>query len=87
MCLFFQVKLYTCHLGGNDLKVPSFFRALTFVYPYGATLSVIKPAVAVLSTGSICFPLNRPVLAFYQGKVSRSFILLSLIIMFVNQNL
>lgn len=38
-------------------------RALTFVYPYGATLSVIKPAVAVLSTGSVCFPLNRPILA------------------------
>lgn len=45
------------------------FRALTFVYPYGATLSVIKPAVAVLSTGSVCFPLHRPVLAFYHGKV------------------
>lgn len=44
-------------------------RALTFVYPYGATLSVMKPAVAVLSTGSVCFPLNRPVLAFHQGKV------------------
>ncbi|MBN3308594.1 intraflagellar transport protein 52 homolog [Amia ocellicauda] len=43
-------------------------QALTFVYPYGATLSVVKPAVAVLSTGSVCFPLNRPVLAFYQVK-------------------
>ncbi|XP_072521936.1 intraflagellar transport protein 52 homolog [Salminus brasiliensis] len=41
-------------------------QALTFVYPYGATLNVMKPAVAVLSTGSVCFPLNRPVLAFYQ---------------------
>lgn len=47
-------------------------RALTFVYPYGATLSVMKPAVAVLSTGSVCFPLNRPVLAFYQVKVRSS---------------
>ncbi|KAM3877989.1 intraflagellar transport protein 52 homolog [Diretmus argenteus] len=44
-------------------------QALTFVYPYGATLSVMKPAVAILSTGSVCFPLNRPVLAFYQIKV------------------
>ncbi|KAL2090768.1 hypothetical protein ACEWY4_013031 [Coilia grayii] len=43
-------------------------QALTFVYPYGATLSVMKPAVAVLSTGSVCFPLNRPVLAFYRAK-------------------
>ncbi|XP_056130443.1 intraflagellar transport protein 52 homolog isoform X2 [Lampris incognitus] len=47
-------------------------QALTFLYPYGATLSVMKPAVAVLSTGSVCFPLNRPVMAFYQeaGKLA-----------------
>lgn len=51
----------------------SLCRALTFVYPYGATLSVIKPAVAVLSTGSVCFPLNRPVLAFHQGMVRCTF--------------
>ncbi|XP_013846162.1 intraflagellar transport protein 52 homolog isoform X2 [Sus scrofa] len=43
-------------------------RALTFVYPFGATLNVMKPAVAVLSTGSVCFPLNRPILAFYHSK-------------------
>ena len=47
----------------------SLCRALSFVYPYGATLSVMKPAVAILSTGSVCFPLNRPVLAFYEVKV------------------
>ncbi|XP_043566602.1 intraflagellar transport protein 52 homolog isoform X2 [Chiloscyllium plagiosum] len=44
-------------------------RALTFVYPFGATLSVMKPAIAVLSTGSVCFPLNRPILAFYYSKL------------------
>uniref|UniRef100_A0A4W4FDN1 ABC-type uncharacterized transport system domain-containing protein n=1 Tax=Electrophorus electricus TaxID=8005 RepID=A0A4W4FDN1_ELEEL len=44
-------------------------QALTFVYPYGATLSVMKPAAAVLSTGSVCFPLNRPILAFHQAGV------------------
>uniref|UniRef100_A0A8C1LWS8 Intraflagellar transport 52 homolog (Chlamydomonas) n=1 Tax=Cyprinus carpio TaxID=7962 RepID=A0A8C1LWS8_CYPCA len=42
-------------------------QALTFVYPYGATLNVMKPALAVLATGSVCFPLNRPVLA---GKLA-----------------
>uniref|UniRef100_A0A8B9C3N9 Intraflagellar transport 52 n=2 Tax=Anserinae TaxID=2068722 RepID=A0A8B9C3N9_9AVES len=47
---------------GHDLQ------ALTFVYPFGATLNVMKPAVAVLSTGSVCFPLNRPILAFYQHE-------------------
>lgn len=27
----------------------------------GGTFSVTEPAVAVLSTGSVCFPLNRPI--------------------------
>lgn len=46
-------------------KVPIYFRALKFVYPYGATLNVARPAVAVLSTGIVAFPLNRPVCAVY----------------------
>jgi intraflagellar transport protein 52 len=40
-------------------------QALRFVYPYGATLNVARPAVALLSTGSVAFPLNRPVCALY----------------------
>ncbi|XP_041672451.1 intraflagellar transport protein 52 homolog [Cheilinus undulatus] len=52
----------------EDENVGNNAQALTFVYPYGATLNVMKPAVAVLSTGSVCFPLNRPILAFHQGK-------------------
>jgi len=41
------------------------------VYPYGATLNVQKPAVAVLSTGVIAYPLNRPVAACIAPKGSR----------------
>lgn len=41
-------------------------QALSFLYPYGATLNVAKPAVAVLSSGSVSYPLNRPVCAFYK---------------------
>lgn len=41
---------------------------LTFLYPYGATLSVNKPAVPVLSSGTVSLPVNRPVLAFYETK-------------------
>uniref|UniRef100_A0AAY4EIS6 ABC-type uncharacterized transport system domain-containing protein n=2 Tax=Denticeps clupeoides TaxID=299321 RepID=A0AAY4EIS6_9TELE len=52
----------------DDENVGNNAQALTFIYPYGATLNVMKPAAAVLSTGSVCFPLNRPVLAFYQVK-------------------
>ena len=41
--------------------------ALSFVYPHGATLNVARPAVPVLSSGSVSFPLNRPVCAFYRN--------------------
>ncbi|XP_062507358.1 intraflagellar transport protein 52 homolog [Corticium candelabrum] len=43
-------------------------QCLTFVYPFGATLNVQKPSVAVLSSGSVSFPLNRPVCAFYKSS-------------------
>lgn len=44
-------------------------RALSFLYPYGVTLNVMKPAVAILSSGTVSFPLNRPVSAIFPGKV------------------
>ncbi|XP_063311762.1 intraflagellar transport protein 52 homolog isoform X1 [Pelobates fuscus] len=50
--------------GGNNTQ------ALTFLYPYGATLNIMKPAMAILSTGSVCFPLNRPILGFYHSRVN-----------------
>uniref|UniRef100_A0A915DDG6 Uncharacterized protein n=1 Tax=Ditylenchus dipsaci TaxID=166011 RepID=A0A915DDG6_9BILA len=39
--------------------------ALTFVYPYGATLNVNRNSVAVLSTGTVCYPISRPICAFH----------------------
>uniref|UniRef100_A0A8C9VX97 Intraflagellar transport 52 homolog (Chlamydomonas) n=1 Tax=Scleropages formosus TaxID=113540 RepID=A0A8C9VX97_SCLFO len=62
-------------------------QALTFIYPYGATLSVMKPAVAVLSTGSVCFPLNRPVLAFHHVKDAGKLAVLGSCHMFSDQYL
>jgi intraflagellar transport protein 52 len=38
---------------------------LEFVFPYGATLNVQKPAIPILSSGPISYPLNRPVAAAY----------------------
>uniref|UniRef100_A0A3Q2ZWF6 Intraflagellar transport 52 homolog (Chlamydomonas) n=1 Tax=Kryptolebias marmoratus TaxID=37003 RepID=A0A3Q2ZWF6_KRYMA len=69
----------------EDENVGNNAQALTFLYPYGATLSVMKPAVAVLSTGSVCFPLNRPVLSFYQGKESGKLAVLGSCYMFSDQ--
>ena len=50
-------------------------QAISFVYPYGSTLNVKSMTkglrvVPVLSTGSVCFPINRPVMAFYEDESS-----------------
>ncbi|KXJ27589.1 intraflagellar transport protein 52 homolog [Exaiptasia diaphana] len=57
--------------GTSDVESSEFGKSLTFVLPYGATLNVVKPATAVLSTGSVSFPLNRPVCAFHSSKYSK----------------
>lgn len=40
---------------------------LKFVYPYGSSINVRKPGFALLSSGPISFPANRPVSAFYMS--------------------
>uniref|UniRef100_A0AAQ5YHN6 ABC-type uncharacterized transport system domain-containing protein n=1 Tax=Amphiprion ocellaris TaxID=80972 RepID=A0AAQ5YHN6_AMPOC len=81
----YAVFLIQTHTDNSITVTFTFIMALTFVYPYGATLSVMKPAAAVLSTGSVCFPLNRPVLAFYQGKESGKLVVLGSCHMFSDQ--
>ncbi|CAH0403051.1 unnamed protein product [Chilo suppressalis] len=39
-----------------------------FVYPYGATLTVKKPAAAILSSSDVCYPVKRPVAAMYSSE-------------------
>mmetsp|Transcript_23525 Transcript_23525/g.39445 ORF Transcript_23525/g.39445 Transcript_23525/m.39445 type:complete len:455 (+) Transcript_23525:325-1689(+) len=41
---------------------------LHFVLPYGATLTVQKPAVSILSSGKIAYPMHRPVGAVWEKK-------------------
>ena len=43
----------------NEAGVDEF--GLQFVYPFGATLSIQKPAIPILSSGSLAFPMNRPI--------------------------
>ncbi|CAD5223001.1 unnamed protein product [Bursaphelenchus okinawaensis] len=44
-------------------------QALSFVYPFGSTLTVTKETIPLLSTGSVCFPMNRPICA---GRVTEN---------------
>ena len=48
---------------------------LTFVYPFGATLDVQKPAVPLLSSGTVSYPLNRPLAGICQPSKSSGKIL------------
>lgn len=41
---------------------------LSYLYPFGATLSVSKPSVPVLSTGTTSFPSLRPTCTFYENE-------------------
>lgn len=50
--------------GGGD-------NGLTFVMPYASTLMVQKPAVAILSSGKIAYPMQRPVGALWKGVEAR----------------
>ena len=43
---------------------------LEFVYPRGATLQVQKPAVAVLSSGKVAYPMHRPLGAMWDAGSS-----------------
>ncbi|CAH3162276.1 unnamed protein product [Porites evermanni] len=57
--------------GSTDFDKTDLGQSLTFVFPFGATLNVVKPAISVLSSGSVSFPLNRPVCAFHSSRYSK----------------
>ncbi|CAG2110970.1 unnamed protein product [Medioppia subpectinata] len=74
-------KLQKLNNGENDDT--NQIQNISFVYPFGATLNVAKPAVAVLSTGSVSLPLNRPVCAFYnEPKSGGKIVVLATTLMF-----
>jgi hypothetical protein len=59
--------------GGGASGIPSITseknelaaQSMHFVYPFGATLNVQKPSVPVLSSGTVCYPIKRPLCAVY----------------------
>ncbi|KAL9981305.1 hypothetical protein ACROYT_G009992 [Oculina patagonica] len=74
--------------GSSDADRTELGQSLTFVYPYGATLNVVKPAISVLSSGSVSFPLNRPICAFHSSRYSKGkMVILGSVHMFSDQYL
>ncbi|XP_052684232.1 intraflagellar transport protein 52 homolog [Crassostrea angulata] len=72
-------KTFSVEEDGNNAQ------ALSFLYPYGATLNVMKPSTALLSTGSVSFPLNRPVCALYENRNHGKLVVLGSVHMFSDQ--
>lgn len=60
--------------GDMENEVTTTAQSLSFVYPFGATVNVVKPAIPVLSSGTVSLPVNRPICAFHtkhgQGKLA-----------------
>jgi len=53
------------------LEAKSDHTALSFIYPYGASLNVQKPAIPILTTGPISVPTHMPIAAIYTPKTRR----------------
>jgi len=57
-----------CSFLNRDNSNVTIFRCISFVFPYGASLNVAKPAAPILTSGSVAYPLNRPLCAFYSSE-------------------
>jgi len=63
-----QLALTITKEDGDIANVGKDNGGLEFVFPYGATLNAQKPAIPILSSGPISYPLNRPVGAVYDKQ-------------------
>lgn len=57
-----NVSATVSKLGGGALE------KLPFVYPYGTSLNVAKPSRPMLSSGSVSFPMNRPIASVWESE-------------------
>ncbi len=56
----------TGNRGGE--KSPSKIETMNFVYPYGASMNVQRPAIPLLSSGPTSYPMNRPVASMWESE-------------------
>ena len=51
------------------------YQGFKFVYPFGTSLVSKQPAIQILNTGSVCFPVNAPVFAYARKSSGYVFVL------------
>ncbi|KAF7631148.1 Intraflagellar transport protein 52 [Meloidogyne graminicola] len=56
------------NLHGDTEEDNNFSDSLEFIYPNGCTLNVNRKSISILSTGTVCYPISRPVCAFHYVK-------------------
>ncbi len=48
----------------------------SFVYPYGTTMKVKEPSLPILTSGSVCYPVNETIMSMYESdKGGKLFVL------------
>lgn len=49
---------------------------MAFIYPFGCTMSVVKPSVVAFTSGTTTFPVDRPLSAlYYNQNIGKHYIL------------
>ena len=61
----FISSLENLRLLTEDESVNRVDEIINIIYPNGGTLNVRPPSIPILSTGTMCYPFNRPVAAIY----------------------
>jgi intraflagellar transport protein 52 len=61
------VKAVEKAAGSKAGQQPAKVEKLGFVYPYGASLTVQRPSIPLLSSGPTSYPMNRPVSAMWEA--------------------
>ena len=39
-----------------------------FVYPYGTSMKVKEPSISILTSGSVCYPVNETLMSMYESE-------------------
>lgn len=67
---------FAAHLLKNEgIDTSTDHGGLEFLFPYGASLNVQSPAIPILSSGPLSYPINRPIGAVYTNKTRNGRIL------------
>lgn len=48
---------------------------MVFIYPFGCTMSVVKPSVVGFTSGTTTFPVDRPLSALYYNQNTGKYLL------------